>query len=302
MKKKFDQVGGRCDRYESMNILKSFLILWLCFFYSSWARDQRAQLKTHDVVVKKGEVFQSVKFPEGTRLTVTDQGNVVVSATLSKDFQISGFLIKQNTAVRIGGAGALVEIETEDGQKINNLIFTKGEASIRFTPKGAIEDIFLRRPKSIDGYMFADNYHVQFHPSGKISIGQLSQDQVHEGFNLKGKTEIRFFPSGQLMQIQLAKSSAFGDLMLIGAAEFWSNGKLKAGTLAASAKRDGFQCGPGSISFFESGKLQTLILGNDRTVILNPYAGQAPVEKAAKAGDSLNMNESGTVIGWGSKR
>jgi hypothetical protein len=84
--------------------------------------------------------------------------------------------------------------------------------------------------------------------------------------------------------------------------EFWPNGKLKRALLAKSVKIQNYLCGEGPVNFFETGTLQTLILGEDKTVILNPYEGQRPVEKAAKAGDSLNINEKGTVIGWGGSR
>ncbi len=287
-------------------IFSAALFLFTCIE----ATANRQILKTHEVIVKKGESYHGVFFPEGSHLNIVDQTKAVASAVLSQDFKIGHHLIKAGTNLIIWDNGMLAEITTKEGQRINNLVFAEGEARIRFNQEAKLEEINLNRPKEVEGLLFAESYQIKFHANGKISSGTLARDQEKEGLKLKAKIEVHFFESGKLKQLKLAEASQFGKFLLVGDAnianpgetEFWENGSLKAGILAKNVEIQGIICGPGPIVFFESGKLRSFVVGADRVVSLDPYPGQTPAERAVKPGDSLNMNEAGKFIGWRGKR
>ncbi|MEZ0261553.1 MAG: hypothetical protein ACAH80_11125 [Alphaproteobacteria bacterium] len=266
----------------------------------------RARVETHEVIVKSGEIYQGLQFPEGTKLHLISANNAVASAILSHDFLMNGHLIKGGTTLQIWNDGTLMEIYTQDGQRINDLVFTQGEASLRFSAEGKLATAHLNKPKEIQGFRLAENSNVEFYPDGKLAWGKLADEQLRDGLYFAALSEIRLFPSGKLQQAKLAKESKFGELLLKGdpnanpgETSFWPEGNLKTGILAAAATIQGFPCGPGPITFFESGRIKTLVLGEEMKIVLAPYEGQTPHEKLAKAGDSLNINENGVVIGWG---
>lgn len=266
---------------------------------------QRQVLKTHEVIVKKGDVYQGVHFPEATRLNIVDENDSVASAIISRDFNLSGYLIKAGTYLQIWGNGVLFEIEARKRQKINGIIFGENEATIRFNQEAKLEDIYLRKPKIIGGFEFADGYHIQFFPNGKLEKGNLSRDQSFGGLNLKAKSVVQFYDTGKLKQLKLSRESRLGSFVLIGdpnfanlgETEFWPNGILKAGILAKGILIQGFLCAPGPIAFFESGKLKTFVNGQGRVISFEPYPGQKPTEKVVKPGDIVNLDESGKAIG-----
>ncbi len=279
--------------------MKIFLLALILFSVPKPIFASRAIIKTHEVLVKKGEIHQGIQFPEGTRLNIVDDTNAVISGVLSQDFQMSGYLIKSGTEFQIWDNGKLSEIVTQAGQRLSYLSFDKGEARISFSKDSKIEEVYLTRPKKIGEYSFSEIGPISFFPDGRVSKGTLSQDQLLEGLNLKAKSEIQFYPSGRIKQAMLGKDSQFSGMSLkAGLTEFWSSGSVKTASLASHAKVREFICGVGPISFYESGRLKTFVVAGNQSVKIEAYEGQAPVEKAVKPGDHLNLNEAGKIIGW----
>lgn len=288
---------------KSNYLLKIIFCLFVCSFV--WAN--RAQVETIEMLVKKGEVHQGVSFPEGTRLTLIKQNKAVVAATLSQEFKISGLVLKKGTSLQIWDDGSLFEFEPLAGQTVGDMSFQEQEATLRFAKGGVLESVYLKKAKTLQGYQWESGYHVEFHPNGKIARGTLAAGNSKAGLVLKEKSELRLYPSGQIQSAKLASDSQYEKFTLKGdpnpgETQFWSNGKLREAILAKDFLIDSYECGPGKISFFETGHLQTLHLAKDRKIVLNPYAGQAPVEKEAHAGDQLTLNEKGIIIGWGSSK
>ncbi len=137
--------------------------------------------------------------------------------------------------------------------------------------------------------------------------GHLAGAQLKNGLRLKAGSELRFFPTEQIQAAKIDDDSVVGPYQVKGdpnpanAADiqFYENGKLKSVILSKQATIDGYRCGPGIVTFFESGKLQELTLGEDRVIKLHPYLDQSPAEKAAKQGDRIKINEDGRIMGWG---
>jgi|GEM_PF-6139590 len=281
-----------------------FILFCLLLTFPSLTLAKRAAPPTQEVIVKKGEAYQGVKFPEGTILRVYVSGGAVASATLSQDFTLSGVKLLKGTSLQIYENGALFDFYPLEGQKVGELTFGKEQASsVRFSAAGKLEYIFLRNQMTIQGIRFGGAGQAQFYPNGKLQRASYLEAQEKDGLNIAFNSSATFYQDGKLQQVTLGKESRFGELKLKGdpnpanpgETEFWPNGKLKNAVLAKSASIDGYPCAPGRISFFESGKLQTLILGGDKKVMLNSYP------KDAHAGDSLNLSEDGKVIGWGGK-
>lgn len=276
----------------------------------STAQAHRPFIPTHQVTVKKGEVYQSVRFPEGTTLTLITSSGVVASATLNRDFKMNGHLLKQGSTLSIWGDGTLFELSPVNGQRIGDIEFTAGEAGLRFTSKGILENASLHTDKEIHGYRFAKNMNLEFHSNGKVSRGYLAEEQLKNGLKLKANSEIRFFPTEQIQAAKLSGESTVGTYKIKGDSnpanssdvEFYPDGRLKTAILSQNAVIDGYRCGPGNIAFFESGKIKELTLGEDRVIKLHPYRDQSAVEKSARTGDRINLSENGRVMGWSSSR
>lgn len=278
------------------------LLLALTFF-STPSLARRAAPPTHEVIVKKGEKYQGVEFPPGTvvRLYPND---VLVSATLKQNFTHRGLLLLSGSVLSLHENGALFELTPVPGQKIGDLTFGQDEkASLLFSKDGPLERANLQTPKVIQGYRYAKSAEILFHPNGMVAKGIYLEAQEKDGLHLAANSTASFHENGKLKQATLDKESRFGELTIKGdpnpanpgETEFWPNGKLKNAVLAKPATIDGYPCAAGRISFFESGKLQTLILGADKKVTMNSYP------KDAHAGDSLNLSEDGKVIGWSGK-
>jgi hypothetical protein len=262
------------------------------------------------VTVKKGDIHQGVQFPEGSTLTLISSSGAVASATLSRDFKMNGHLLKEGISLSVWGNGALFELSPVSGQRIGDIEFQAGEANLRFTAKGILENASLHTDKEIHGYRFAKNMTIDFHPNGKLSRGTLAEEQIRNGLKLKSNSEIRFFPTEQIQAAKLSGESTVGTYKIKGDSnpanssdvEFYPNGRLKAAILSQNAVIDGYRCGPGHIALFESGKIKELTLGEDRVIKLHPYIDQSVVEKSARAGDRINLSEDGRVMGWSSSR
>jgi len=290
--------------------MKLISLIPLFLFLLSTAHAHRPYIPTHQVTVKKGDIHHGVQFPEGSILTLISSSGVVASATLSRDFKMNGHLLKQGSSLSIWGNGALFELSPVSGQKIGDLEFQAGEASLRFTNNCALESASLHADKEIHGYRFGKNMTVEFHPNGKLSRGTLAEEQVKNGLKLKPHSEIRFFPTEQIQAAKLSGESTVGNYKIKGDpnpanasdVEFYPNGRLKAAILSQNAVIDGYRCDPGNIAFFESGKIKELTLGEDRVVKLHPYLDQSAVEKPARRGDRINLSEDGRVMGWSSRR
>ena len=300
---------------------KSVLLISLFLAYPGQAREMRAVLVTHDVSVKAGQKFQGIQFPVDSIVTLVDSTNSVAFAKLSEDFGMNGNLLKKGTQLSIWPDGVLMEIYPVAGQEINRIVFAEKEATyVRFSHEGKIEGVHLNVPKEIQKIKFAENSEVVFYPNGKVFMGLVTGDQEIRGLNLVPRSEIKYYPSTGLKSAKIAKDSEIladfepksampqklwvkGDPNPANPSdiEFWPDQRLKRAILSRPMKIQGYICGIGPVTFFESGKLQTLILGEDRVVTLKPYAGQTPVDKAAKAGDKINFNDAGDVIGWGGK-
>lgn len=113
------------------------IIICLLVSLTAWA--DRVRVETFEVLVKKGEVYQGVSFPEGTRLTLIQQNRAVAGAILSQDFKLSGYLLKKGTSLQIWDDGSLFEFEPLAGQSIGDMTFQELEATIRFA-KGAVRN------------------------------------------------------------------------------------------------------------------------------------------------------------------
>lgn len=283
-------------------------MLWilslLIFFGSEPSLASRRAAPTREVIVKKGESYGGVKFPEGTKVMLYVPGDAFASAELSKDFTLSGHSLKKGTILGIYENGGLFHIAPVGGQKIGELTFAPEEAaSVYFTATGVLKNLQLRNAKEIQGLLYKAGAEVSFHPNGKVERGSKLEPQKKNGMHLAAGSAVNFYPSGTWERITLGAESRWGELTLTGSpnpanpgeTEFWENGQLRRGILARPVTLQGFSCGPGTISFFESGKLQTLVLGADLKTKVNSY----PLD--AKAGDSLTLNEAGSVIGWGGK-
>jgi hypothetical protein len=292
---------------HSKNIFVILPLLALFLFFPTKSFATREFVQTHTVIVKRGEAFQGVSFPVGSKVSLYTASKGVAAVELSENFSMNGILLKAGTSIEIWEDGTLFQFSTRDGQRVHALTFGEHEATLRFSRSGVLESINLRKPKLIHGVKFAENYQLEFHPNGKPSRGTLAEDQAFAGLHLKA-AEVQFFPSGKIRQAKLAKESKFREFVLRGDpnpanpndVEFWENGILKRGILGANANVQGYICGPGPITFFETGKVRTLTIGDHRKVFLNAYAGQQGVEATVKPGDSLNINEAGVVIGLGS--
>jgi hypothetical protein len=268
------------------------LLLSLLLVFTEPSLAKRAAPPTHEVVVKKGDVFQGVKFPPGTLLRVYADDKTVASATISADFTLRGVAVKAGSTLSLWDNGVLMELSPKEG----------GFTHV-YNRDGKLESMAIYQPQAVQGFRYVKGAQIYFHPSGKVSRGIRLEAQEKDGLFLAQDSEIHFFDSGKWSQLTLAKESRFGDLYLvpspnpgnIGETEFWPNGKLKEGILGRSATVDGYPCAPGRISLFESGKVKTLVLGADRKVSVNGYP------KDAHAGDTLNFSEAGLVIGWGGK-
>ena len=290
--------------------MKLFSLIPLFLFSLSTAHAHRPFIPTHQVTVKKGDTHQGVQFPEGSTLTLISSSGAVASATLSRDFKMNGHLLKQGSSLSIWSNGTLFELSPVSGQRIGDIEFAAGEASLRFSTKGVLENASLHTDKEIHGYRFAKNMNLEFHPNGKVSRGYLAEEQLKNGLKLKANSEIRFFPTEQIQSAKLSGESGVGAYRVKGDSnpanssdvEFYPNGRLKAAILSQNAVIDGYRCGPGHIALFESGKIKELTLGEDRVIKLHPYIDQSVVEKSARAGDRINLSEDGRVMGWSSSR
>ncbi len=250
--------------------------------------------------MKKGEKHQGVSFPEGTKLLVQADGTVRL-ATLSRDFTLSGMKLLAGSELQIYDDGALFELAPVAGQKIGDLTFAADEAqSLRFSKEGKLESLYLPKGRAIHNVSFGVGGQAYFHSNGKLARGMRLAAQQLEGLHIAEGSEARFHADGKLKQATLAKESRYGRWFLQPEpnqanpvhVEIFENRELKAGLLARKGEIQGLVCGPGRISFFESGKLESCTLGADASVKMNGYP------KEAKAGDRLTLAEDGRVVGW----
>ena len=256
-----------------------------------------------EVIVKKGEKHQGVSFPEGTKLLVQADGTVRL-ATLSRDFTLSGYRLLAGSELQIYENGALFELSPVAGQKIGDLTFAAGEAqALRFSKDGKLESLFLPKGRAIHGVQFGAGGQAYFHANAKLARGMRLAAQQIDGLNIAEGSEALFHADGKLKQATLGKESRYGRWHLMpdpnpaspAHVEIYENRQLKAALLARNGEIQGLVCGPGRISFFESGKLESCTLGADASVQLNSYP------KEAKAGDRLTLAEDGRVVGWGGR-
>lgn len=282
--------------------MRMFLMLLTLLSPPSEARRAAPPLK--EVIVKEGEVHQGLRFPPGTKLFVQVHGGAVTQATLSSDFRISGVALLKGTTLELDGDGRLFSFTPVAGQKLAGLTFEAGQASsVMLDRDGNLAQIYLSAPMEVQGCRFGKGAQLQFLPSGKLASGSRAQAQEKIGLHLAEGSDVYFHAGGGLRQATLGKESRFGDLTLApdpnpaspAHVELFENGKLSNGRLAANASLQGFTCGPGRISFFKSGKLQSCVLGAPAKVSLNGYP------KEAAAGDSLTLAEDGRVVGWGGR-
>lgn len=294
-----------------------FLIL---FVFSEIVFATKPYIDTYEVVVKAGDVFQGNHYPPGSVVTVINANKAVAYVVLSADFTMNGNLLKKGTKLGTDQNGSLVEITPVAGQKINDIVFEDSEVSyIRFSSAGKIEQLHLNAAKIIQKIKFVADSEVVFYPNGQVFSGSVAGEQTIKGLAVLERSEIKFYPTGQLKSAKLAKDSEIsadieptaptpekiwvkGELGSTSPSdiEFWPDGRVKRAILAKPIKIQGYDCAAGPVTFFEKGHVKTLILAANRKVMLNPYAGQKPAEKNARAGDAFTFNEAGDVIGWAS--
>lgn len=271
----------------------------------------RRQMETKEVIVKAGDVYQEISFPEGTELTLGVVSNYVVRVVLSADFEMNGHLILKGTMLGIKGKN-LFEIWPEEGQKINDMEFKENEAHIRFREDGSVENIHLEKEKEIQKIRWGENNWLEFYPNGKVSEGILADDQSFKGLNMKGRTELSFYSDGQIKGAKIASTSNWQNYVIKGEdkfssvdtsdVDFWPNGKIKNALLAQELKEGTYYCGNGAISFYESGKLESCVLSREvlirkRDVLLrNP--NQDFYEELLEVGTTVSFNEDGVATGW----
>jgi len=241
--------------------MPTYLFMLMIFALSSPHAQARRTIETHEVIVKKGDVFEGIKYPPGTRVDIEDRTNSVGYVFLSRDFKMNGHVIMKGTQLDVQN-GKLSCYWSKEGQKVNKITLHK-DAQVCFRRDGTLEMIHLDSANKIQGYSFARNTWVHFHPTGKVERGEIGKMATIEGIRLRVKGEISFFPSGKKECVPVSEGSKLGGYPLAPIpswgyscdAEFWPNGKLKKAVLAETTRIEGKVCGPGEFAFVESGQL-----------------------------------------------
>lgn len=277
------------------------------FIYGIGASATRPIVRTEEVIVKENEIYQGVRFPKGTVVTLYLGTKDVRSVLLKEDFRIQGLLIRAGAALEFYDDGKILEIRPAGAQQIGPNTFSGDVSILRLTREGTLQNAVLNRPKIIAGYKLAANSSVEFHPNGSLAKAILDGDQTHDGLNLKNASVLDLYPDGKIKGAKLAKNSFFQSLPLgpdsnpanTFDVEFWPAGRLKSASLASKTKVGDYWAGPGRVEFFESGGPKQLPLAENRKITLAPSPDQSHHQVEAKVGDVLFFSDDGRVVGHG---
>lgn len=224
------------------------------------AKATKIQMEERSVVVRKGDVYDGVRYPPGSQAIFYGDSKSVGSVILSQDFKMNGRVVLKGSRLELSG-GKLTSYSSVEGQKIGDFTLHDWDL-VSFGEDGALKMIGLHQMNQMQGFAFAEHSWVELHPSGKVAHGTLAEAVVFRGLHLRAGSEIKFYPSGEVRCVFPDGTSQFGEYRLapdyLGSecgVEFWPNGKLKSGVLAETARINGVTCGPGRIYFLESGPL-----------------------------------------------
>ena len=161
----------------------------------------RPQAQTKSIQTKGDMVIGGVKFPEGSRVTVT-QGDVIYYAWPGQDFLVSGVTVLKGTQIMLWPNGQLQQLWALEGQKVLDLVLKPGTWA-GFKENGKLDFIFFASPETVRGFNIVQ--HALFYDNGKFKQVVLNSDQ-EVGPCLFKSGEIRFHPSGNVMAGVLAEA------------------------------------------------------------------------------------------------
>ncbi|HEX8955045.1 MAG TPA: hypothetical protein VF798_02150 [Burkholderiaceae bacterium] len=160
------------------------------------AEATRPLISVHEVIVKPGDLYQGIQFPEGTRVTIYDASGEVQYVFLGQDFRMGGQLLKRGTQLQIAN-GKLGSYMTQEGQRIGPIVLNAG-AQVIFNDDGSLNAIHPAADTKIQGYLFAAYIWVQFQPNGNVAEGELAENTLGNGLPLKAHTKILFYSNGKI--------------------------------------------------------------------------------------------------------
>lgn len=177
----------------------AFLFLICAVAYAD--KPGRPQAQTKSIQTKGEMVIGGVKFPEGSRVTVT-QGDVIYYAWPGQDFLISGVTVLKGTQIMLWPNGQLQQLWALEGQKVLDLVLKPGTWT-GFKENGKLDYIFFANPETVRGLTIVQ--HALFYDNGKFKQVVLNSDQK-VGPCLFKSGEIRFHPNGNVMAGILAEA------------------------------------------------------------------------------------------------